>query len=111
MPTIPADVVRKTVTLVSSDIAGSTALGEGRDPEAIRGAMDRYFAEMRTIVERHGGIVEEFVGDAVMAAFGIPVVHEDDALRAIRTAAAMRDRLVTLTADGATRGRAVTRIV
>jgi class 3 adenylate cyclase/tetratricopeptide (TPR) repeat protein len=92
----PSDVVRKTVTLVFSDIAGSTAMGEGRDPEAIRGAMDRYFAEMRRIVERHGGIVEKFVGDAVMAAFGIPVVHEDDALRAVRTAAEMRDRLIAL---------------
>jgi class 3 adenylate cyclase/tetratricopeptide (TPR) repeat protein len=95
-PSAPAEVVRKTVTLVFSDIAGSTAMGEGRDPEAIRGAMDRYFAEMRAIVERHGGIVEKFVGDAVMAAFGIPVVHEDDALRAVRTAAEMRERLATL---------------
>ena len=95
----PADVVRKTVTLLFSDIAGSTAMGEGRDPEAIRGAMDRYFAEMRQIVERHGGIVEKFVGDAVMAAFGIPAVHEDDALRAIRTAAEMRDRLLSLNDD------------
>jgi class 3 adenylate cyclase/tetratricopeptide (TPR) repeat protein len=92
----PIEVVRKTVTLVFSDIAGSTAMGEGRDPEAIRGAMDRYFAEMRQIVERHGGIVEKFVGDAVMAAFGIPVVHEDDALRAVRTAVEMRDRLTRL---------------
>ncbi len=88
--------MRKTVTLVFSDIAGSTAMGEGRDPEAIRGAMDRYFTEMRRIVERHGGIVEKFVGDAVMAAFGIPIVHEDDALRAVRAAAEMRDRLATL---------------
>jgi predicted ATPase/class 3 adenylate cyclase len=91
-----AEVVRKTVRLVFSDIAGSTAMGEGRDPEAIRGAMDRYFAEMRRIVERHGGIVEKFVGDAVMAAFGIPVVHEDDGLRAVRAAAEMRDRLMSL---------------
>ena len=92
----PAGVVRKTVTLVFSDIVGSTAMGEGRDPEAVRGAMDRYFAEMRQIVERHGGIVEKFVGDAVMAAFRIPLVHEDDALRAVRTAAEMRGRLAVL---------------
>ncbi len=84
------------MTLVFSDIAGSTAMGEGRDAEAIRGAMDRYFEEMRQIVERHGGIVEKFVGDAVMAAFGIPIVHEDDALRAVRTAAEMRGRLAGL---------------
>jgi class 3 adenylate cyclase/tetratricopeptide (TPR) repeat protein len=92
----PSGVVRKTVTLVFSDIAGSTAMGEGRDPEATRGAMDRYFAQMRQIIERHGGIVEKFVGDAVMAAFGIPVIHEDDATRAVRAAAEMRDRMITL---------------
>jgi class 3 adenylate cyclase/tetratricopeptide (TPR) repeat protein len=93
------DLVRKTVTLVFSDIAGSTALGEGRDPESIRMAMDRYFAEMRVVLERHGGLVEKFVGDAVMAAFGIPVVHEDDPLRAVRAALEMRGRLTELNHD------------
>jgi len=88
--------VRKFVTLVFSDVTGSTAIGEGRDPESIRGAMDRYFAEMRSVIERHGGTVEKFVGDAVMAAFGIPVVREDDALRAVRAAAEMRGALERL---------------
>jgi tetratricopeptide (TPR) repeat protein len=58
--------------------------------------MERYFAEMRRVLERHGGTVEKFIGDAVMAVFGIPATHEDDALRAVRAAAAMRDRLADL---------------
>ncbi|MGI8478323.1 MAG: adenylate/guanylate cyclase domain-containing protein, partial [Gaiellaceae bacterium] len=81
---------RKRVTLVFSDVAGSTALGEGRDPESIRSAMTRYFSQMREIVEFHGGTIEKFVGDAVMAAFGVPIVHDDDAIRAVRAAWEMR---------------------
>jgi class 3 adenylate cyclase len=75
---------------------GSTALAERLDPESMRAIMDRYFAEMRAILERHGGTVEKFIGDAVMAVFGIPVVHEDDALRAVRAAADMRAALASL---------------
>jgi class 3 adenylate cyclase len=74
-------------------------MGEGRDPEAIRSVMDRYFAAMREVIERHGGTVEKFVGDAVMVAFGIPTVHEDDALRALRAATEMRTRLAELNED------------
>src|SRR5687767_381593 len=85
--------VRKTVTVVFSDVAGSTALGERLDAESLRSVMGRYFEEMRAVLERHGGTVEKFIGDAVMAVFGIPVVHEDDALRAVRAAAEMRDAL------------------
>ena len=91
--------VRKTVTLVFSDVVGSTSLGEGRDPEAIRGIMNRHFAEMRRIIERHGGLVEKFIGDAVMAAFGIPLSHEDDALRAVRAASEMRATLEILNGE------------
>ncbi|HEY3070763.1 MAG TPA: adenylate/guanylate cyclase domain-containing protein, partial [Gaiellaceae bacterium] len=87
---------RKTVTIVFADVTGSTALGEQMDPEAMRRIMERYFAEMREVLERHGGTVEKFIGDAVMAVFGIPAVHEDDALRAVRAAAEMRDRLASL---------------
>ncbi len=65
--------VRKTVTVVFSDVTGSTALGEQLDPESLRRVMGRYFDEMQTVVERHEGIVEKFIGDAVMAVFGIPV--------------------------------------
>ncbi len=88
--------VRKTVTVVFSDVSGSTALGEQLDPESLQQVMSRYFDAMRTIVERHGGTVEKFIGDAVMAVFGIPRVHEDDALRAVRAAAEMREALGAL---------------
>jgi class 3 adenylate cyclase len=87
---------RKTVTVLFCDVAGSTALGEATDPEALRALMARYFERMKRIVERHGGSVEKFIGDAVMAVFGVPAVHEDDALRACRAAAEMRDALPEL---------------
>ena len=85
--------VRKTVTVVFCDVTGSTALGERLDPEALRRVMSRYFAAMTAAIERHGGTVEKFIGDAVMAVFGIPTTHEDDALRAVRAAADMREEL------------------
>ncbi len=81
---------RKVVTVLFCDLVGSTALGESTDPEALRTRMRRYFEDLRAIIERHGGTVEKFVGDAVMAVFGIPVSHEDDALRAVRAASEMR---------------------
>src|ERR1044072_3275930 len=81
---------RKVVTVLFCDLVGSTALGESTDPEALRARMRRYFADLRAILERHGGAVEKFVGDAGMAVFGIPVAHEDDALRAVRAAWEMR---------------------
>ena len=81
---------RKVVTVLFCDLVGSTALGESTDPEALRARMRRYFEDLRVILERHGGTVEKFVGDAVMAVFGIPVSHEDDALRAVRAAAEMQ---------------------
>ncbi len=95
-PEAPAPEVRKTVTIVFSDIAGSTALGERLDPEALRRVLSRYFDAMRLILESHGGTVEKFIGDAVMAVFGVPAVHEDDALRATRAAAEMRLALADL---------------
>lgn len=82
---------RKVVTVVFCDLVGSTALGERSDPEVLRELMSRYHAEARTILERHGGTVEKFVGDAAMAVFGIPQTHEDDALRATRAAAELRE--------------------
>ena len=80
---------RKVVTILFCDVVGSTALGESTDPEALRARMRRYFEDLRTILERHGGTVEKFAGDAVMAVFGIPLAHEDDALRAVRAASEM----------------------
>jgi class 3 adenylate cyclase/tetratricopeptide (TPR) repeat protein len=88
--------VRKTVTVLFADVAGSTELGERFDPESMRRVMGRYFQEMSSALERHGGTVEKFIGDAVMAVFGIPVVHEDDPLRAVRAALDMRARLAGL---------------
>ncbi|MHB8643494.1 MAG: ATP-binding protein [Gaiellaceae bacterium] len=84
-------MVRKTVTVLFADVTGSTALGERLDPEALRSVMTRYFESARAILERHGGTVEKFIGDAVMAVFGVPVAHEDDALRAARAAVELRD--------------------
>ena len=81
---------RKVVTILFCDLVGSTALGESTDPEALRARLQRYFQDLRVVLERHGGSVEKFAGDAVMAVFGIPVSHEDDALRAVRAAAEMR---------------------
>jgi class 3 adenylate cyclase/tetratricopeptide (TPR) repeat protein len=98
-PDAASQEVRKTVTVVFADVAGSTELGERLDPEAVRRIMIRYFEEMRGVVERHDGTVEKFIGDAIMAVFGIPRVHEDDALRAVRAAAEMRDRLAALNAE------------
>jgi class 3 adenylate cyclase/tetratricopeptide (TPR) repeat protein len=84
---------RKLATLVFCDVAGSTALAHSTDPEAVRGLMLSYFADAREVLERHGGTVEKFIGDAVVAAFGVPVVHEDDALRACRAALEIQSRL------------------
>jgi class 3 adenylate cyclase len=84
---------RKVVTALFCDVTGSTALGEELDPEVLRGVINRYFQVMRAVIERHGGTVEKFIGDAVMAVFGIPVVREDDALRAVRAAFEIRERL------------------
>ena len=81
---------RKVVTVLFCDVTGSTELGERLDPEALRALLARYFEQMKGIVERHGGSVEKFIGDAVMAVFGVPAVHEDDALRAVRAAVEMR---------------------
>jgi class 3 adenylate cyclase len=87
---------RKIVTVVFSDLAGSTALGEALDSETLREVLDRYFTEMRTCLERHGGTVEKYIGDAVMAVFGLPRAHEDDAMRALRAVAEMRTALAEL---------------
>src|SRR5213079_3787987 len=91
---------RKVVTVLFCDVVGSTALGESVDPEALQGLLARYFERMKGIVESHGGSVEKFIGDAVMAVFGVPVVHEDDALRACRAAVEMRDALPSLELEG-----------
>ncbi len=92
----PAREVRKTVTVLFSDVAGSTELGERLDPESVRRVLELYFDMTRRVLERHGGTVEKFIGDAVMAVFGIPTQHEDDALRACRAAMEMNGELARL---------------
>jgi class 3 adenylate cyclase/tetratricopeptide (TPR) repeat protein len=91
---------RKTVTVLFCDVTGSTALGESTDPEALRALLAQYFERMKGIVERHGGTVEKFIGDAVMAVFGVPAAHEDDALRACRAALEMREAFPDLGITG-----------
>jgi class 3 adenylate cyclase/tetratricopeptide (TPR) repeat protein len=89
-------VTRKTVTVLFADVADSTALGERLDPEVLRSALSRWFHEARSVIEHHGGTVEKYIGDSVMAVFGIPQLHEDDAVRAVRAADELRgavDRL------------------
>ena len=94
-----AQDLRKTVTIVFTDLVDSSRLSLALDPEALRSLLSRYFGELSAIVERHGGIVEKYIGDAIMAVFGVPAVHEDDALRAVRAAVEMRDALVGMNRD------------
>ena len=88
------------MTVLFCDVVGSTALGDSVDAEALRALLARYFDRMKSIVERHGGVVEKFIGDAVMAVFGLPAVHEDDAVRALRAAAEMQLALPELGVAG-----------
>ena len=87
----PAREERKVVTILFTDLVGSTARAERLDPEDVRATLSAYYAQLRAELERHGGTVEKFIGDAVMAIFGAPVAHEDDAERAVRAALAIRD--------------------
>ncbi len=98
-PALPPQEVRKVVTVVFSDLKGSTSLGEALDSESLREVMSRYFEEMRIVLERHGGTVEKYIGDAIMAVFGLPRVQEDDALRAVRAAYEMQQALAELNGE------------
>ena len=89
-------VQRKIVTVLFCDVVGSTALGESVDAETTRSLLAHFFVRMKGIIEAHGGVVDKFIGDAVMAVFGVPVAHEDDALRAVRAASEMRAALPEL---------------
>src|SRR3989442_1173502 len=90
---------RKLVTILFADIVGSTATTAAHDPEVVRKTLARAFAEMRRTLVAHGGTVEKFIGDAVMAVFGVPQAHDDDADRAVRAAFALRDRIREMNAD------------
>jgi len=105
---VSAATTRKTVSVLFCDLTGSTVLGESLDPEPLRELMGRWYEEMRIAVERHGGTVEKFIGDAVMAVFGLPRAHEDDALRAIRAALEMQKAVGRL--NDSLKARAVTEL-
>ncbi|HEU0245857.1 MAG TPA: adenylate/guanylate cyclase domain-containing protein [Gaiellaceae bacterium] len=94
---------RKLVTVLFADLTGSTALGEQLDPERLRALLSEYFTAMASVIESRGGVVEKFVGDAVMSVFGIPTAHEDDAERALQAALEMQARLEELNAEIAER--------
>ena len=83
----PPEEIRRLATVVTSDLKGSTALGERLDPESLREVLTRYFDEMRVVFESHGGTIEKIIGDAIVAVFGLPTQRDDDALRAVQAAA------------------------
>jgi len=92
----PGETRRRLITALFCDLVGSTELGERLDPELLRKVLDRYFDAMRAAIQRHGGTVEKFIGDAVVGAFGVPEAHEDDALRAVRASLEMREAAAEL---------------
>ncbi len=92
-PEAPPQENRRVVTVVFSDLKGSTSLGERLDSEALREVLAIYFEAMSAVLVRHGGTIEKYIGDAIMAVFGLPRLHEDDALRAVRAAVEMRETL------------------
>ena len=96
IPILRSRDTRRTVTTLMADMRGSSLTGESIDPESARVSLDRSFEAMRAVVERHGGAHEQVVGDALLAVFGMPLVHEDDAIRAVRAASEMRDALAAL---------------
>ncbi len=89
----PPARARKVVTVLFCDVSGFTALGERLDPESLHQLIGRWFEDADRVIGRHGGTVEKHIGDAVMAVFGVPVAHEDDAVRAARAALEMRATL------------------
>ena len=92
-PKAEAREERKVVSILFADLVGSTSLAEELDPEDVRATLSPYYLRLRSELERHGGTVEKFIGDAVMAVFGLPTVHEDDALRAVRAGLGIRGRV------------------
>lgn len=96
---LPVHELRKTVTILFSDLKDSTALGERLDSEALHEVKERYFGAMAAEIRRHGGKIEKYIGDAIMAVFGLPRAHEDDALRAVRAAAGMQAALARVNAE------------
>src|SRR5215472_145605 len=98
---------RKLVTILFADVTGSTALGEALDPEDVRALMGRYYQHARHVIADHGGTLEKFIGDAVMAIFGLPQAHGNDPERALAAALALRTALAD---DALLTGRLLLRI-
>src|SRR5262245_52485749 len=92
-PATPSAEERKLVTVLFADLVDSTAIAESIDPERLRWLLATYFRAMAEVIERWGGTVQKYIGDAIMAVFGVPAVREDDAERAIRAALGMLERL------------------
>src|SRR2546427_2751083 len=90
---------RRVVTVLFADLVGSTRLTKQLDPEPMRTLIARFFAAMREEIARYGGTIEKFIGDAVMAVFGMPAAHEGDPARAVRAALAMQRRMASLNAE------------
>jgi class 3 adenylate cyclase len=99
-PAAPAREERKVVTVLFTDLVGFTSTSEALDPEDVRALLLPYYTRLRSVIERHGGTIEKFIGDAVMAIFGAPVAHEDDPERALRAAFAIRDAILELNTEG-----------
>jgi class 3 adenylate cyclase/tetratricopeptide (TPR) repeat protein len=99
VPAVEVERFRKTVTVLFCDVVESSILGERLDPETLSQVMSRYFGAARRELVKHGGSVEKFIGDAVVAVFGIPITHEDDALRAVKAAVALREALAEVNAE------------
>jgi class 3 adenylate cyclase/DNA-binding SARP family transcriptional activator len=106
----PTPEARKTVTVLFCDVVAFTELAGRLDPETLRQVMSRYFELASDVLGRHGGTVEKFIGDEVMAVFGVPVVREDDALRAVRAAVELRESIAALESELASDARLQVRI-
>jgi class 3 adenylate cyclase/tetratricopeptide (TPR) repeat protein len=103
----PNEVERRLVSVLFADLVGSTTSAEGQDPEEVRDALTRYFETANQVIDRYGGMVEKFIGDAVMAVWGTPTAHEDDAERAVRAALDMTEAVHAIARPGASEdGRA-----
>ena len=87
---------RRLLSVLFADVVGSTELGSQTDPEVLRQQMTRYYERMKEVAETHGGMVEKFIGDAVMVVFGVPRLHDDDAERAVRCGLAMQEAMAEL---------------
>jgi class 3 adenylate cyclase/tetratricopeptide (TPR) repeat protein len=91
---------RKLVTVLFADVVGSTEMGQSHDPEVVRAALGQAFTVASDVLEKHGGTVEKFIGDAVMAVFGVPAAHDDDPDRAVRAAFSLRERVSAIDRGG-----------